>query len=74
MLYKRSSFLKYLKEKHDCESSPIKDTNVLVIKNGPVSCRMWVNPNDRIDYEEIVIVCGKLFVGLPGNSELIRIE
>ena len=74
MRYKRSSFLKYLKDKHDCEISPIKGTNALIIKNGPVNCKTWINPKDIIDYEEIGIICQKLFVGLPGHSELIPVD
>lgn len=75
MLYKRSSFLRWLSEVKDCEITPIRDTNALVIKNGVMSARMWVDKNDRIDYEEIWLFCNKLYIeGLPGNSELERIE
>lgn len=75
MLYKRSSFLKYLKEKHDCEISPVRDTRVLIIRNGPTSAKMWLDNNDRIDYEEIWLVCRKLYlVDLPGEKDLERIE
>ena len=75
MLYTRSSFLKYLKEKHDCTISPIRDTRVLVVRNGPVSARMWLDTKDRIDYEEIWLFCQKLYLtDLPGDKDLIRIE
>jgi hypothetical protein len=75
MLYKRSSFLTYLKVKHDCTIAPIRDTRVIVIKNGPVSVRMWVDSKDRIDYEEIWLICQKLYLtDLPGEKDLIRIE
>lgn len=75
MLYRRSSFINWLKEKHDCEVNPIQDTRVLIIKNGMMSVKMWLDFNDRIDYEEIWMMCNKLYiVGLPGDSELIRIE
>lgn len=75
MLYKRSSFINYLKEKHDCEISPVRDSRVLRIKNGPVSAYMFLDNKDRIDYEEIWIICRKLYlVDLPGDKDLERIE
>ena len=71
MLYKRSSFLSWLREKHSCEILPIRGTNVIVIKNGTVDAKMWLDKKDRIDYEEIWLLCNKLYIdGLPGNAEL----
>ena len=75
MLYTRSSFINWLKEKRDCEVAPIRDSRVLIIKNGPVNAKMWLDDRDRIDYEEIWLLCNKLFIeGLPTDSELIKIE
>jgi len=75
MLYKRSSFLSWLSDVKDCDVNPIRDTNVVIIKNGPASARMWIDTKDRIDYEEIWLICNKLYIdGLPGEKELTRIE
>lgn len=71
MLYKRSSFLKWLKEKFDCEYSPIGDSNILQIRNGGVTSYMRVDSNDIIDYEEIHRQCDKLYIpDLPGDKDL----
>ena len=75
MLYKRSSFIKWLKDKFDCEITPIRDTKVLIIKNGPVSSKMWMDGKDVIDYEEIYMHYQKLYLtDMPGDKDLIRIE
>lgn len=47
----------------------------LVITNGPIRAYFGTNSKDRIAYEEIHLVCGKLFIdGLPGDSDLERLE
>jgi hypothetical protein len=75
MLYKRSSFIKWLTEVKECEVFPIRDTNVLIIKNWQISIKIMLDKKDRIDYEEIWLICNKLYiVGLPGDNELERIE
>lgn len=75
MLYTRTSFLKYLKEKHDCEIIPLRDKRVLRIKHGPATYHMWLHKYDRIDYEEIFIAYQKLYLpDLPGEKDLERIE
>lgn len=77
MLYTRSSFIQYLREVHDCEIIPLDDSRerTLRIKNGPVSAYMFLTRKDRIDYEEIHIICNKLYLtDLPGDKDLERIE
>ena len=75
MLYKRSSFIHWLRDSRDCEIKPIRDSRVTIIENGVMSHRMWMDRHDRIDYEEIWMVCNNLMiVGLPGDGDLIRIE
>ena len=78
MLYKRSSFIKWLKEVKDCEITPM-DTGtrngVLLVKNAMIKFYMGTNSKDRIDYEEIFIICNRLYIdGLPGDSDLERLE
>lgn len=74
MLYTRSSFLTWLKDNNDCDIKPIPDSRVLIICNGPCSAKILVDSKNRIDYEEIWLVCNKLYLGLPGNNDLERIE
>jgi len=75
MLYKRSSYLKWLTDHHQCEIIPVRDTRVIIIKNWQITVKMWLDFNDRIDYEEIWIVNNKLMiVGMPGEKDLKRIE
>ena len=74
MLYTRSSFLKYLKDKFDCGITPLNTGRnaVLSVVHGPVSAYIHMNREDRISYEEIYIVCKKLFIDLPGDKDLVR--
>jgi len=75
MSYKRSSFLKLLKEKWGCEIKPVLDTNVLLIKYGSASSRMWLDGKDRIRYEEIYLHYLKLGLpDLPGEKDLEIID
>jgi hypothetical protein len=70
MLYKRSSFLRLLKKKHECDIKPLENGTVIRIENGPVHAYIHLNNKDRIDYDEIWVVCRKLYIELPGASEL----
>jgi hypothetical protein len=71
MLYKRSSFLKWLIDVHGCEVVPINRTNILIIYSKLSNYKMWVNPKDLIDYEEIRIACNRLHLqDLPGDKNL----
>lgn len=78
MIYKCSSFLKWLKEGKDCEIIPMQNNSrlgVILIKNGVMKYYLMTNKKDRIDYEEIYNACQRLYiVGLPGDSDLERIE
>lgn len=76
MLYTRSSFLRYLTDKRDCEIVNVNDgrNRVLSLKNGPCGAFIFTNRKDIIDYEEIFIVCKKLYIDLPGNSDLEIVE
>lgn len=75
MLYKRSSFITWLKDSQECEIIPLKDARGLKIKNGPAFTFMWTDSNDRIDYEEIWMHCQKLYIlEPPGDKVLIKIE
>lgn len=75
MLYKRSSFVNWLKDFRDCEITILRNSRVTIISNGVMSHRMWMDRHDRIDYEEIWMVCNNLMiVGLPVDKDLIRIE
>lgn len=73
MLYTRTSFIKYLTEKYDCETFPMREGRGLIIKHGlTAKTQMFVTQN--IDYEEIELHCRKLYVGFPGNSDLVIVE
>ena len=74
LLYKRSSFIKWLTAK-GCEVYPLKHTNVMMIEGPFCTVKMWINPKDVIDYEEIVLICQKLHLqDLPGNKDLVIVE
>lgn len=73
MIYTRNSFISYLKTKFDCEITPIGDGGKLCIKHGQTA-RAYMNFNKHIDYEEIDLICRKLYVGFPGNSDLEIVE
>lgn len=84
LLYKRSSFLSWLQDVKGCEIQPLaSDDNDrrrdsfggLLVTNGPIKCFVGTNSKDRISYEEIHLVCNKLYIdGLPGDSDLERLE
>ena len=75
MRYKRSSFIKWLKEKCDVEIQPLPDTRGVKLVNGPVHSYMFVNRHDCIEYKEIYVHCQKLYlVDLPGDKDLERHE
>lgn len=75
MLYKRSSFIKWLTEEKGCEVFPLKDKKVLLVQNGIAKAYLWLNPKDLIDYEEIFIFCNKIYIdGLPGDKDLKKAE
>lgn len=74
MLYKRSSFLTYLKDK-GCDIIPLKDSPVIKIVNGTQSAYIRLSGSDLIDYEEIYLIYNKLLlVDLPGDKDLDRVE
>ena len=73
MLYTRNSFISYLINKCDCETFPLRDGRGLLIKNG-LSAKSHMIFTANIDYEEIELHCKKLYVGLPGNSDLKIVE
>jgi len=77
MLYTRSSFLRWLREKNDCTIIVLDEprANCLKIIHGPAVHYMWLGKKDRIDYEEIYIAYQKLYLAdLPGDKDLERIE
>lgn len=76
MLYTRSSFITYLTEKKDCEIVVLDDSKGKALKviNGPQSAYIWVSSKNRIDYREIYTICKKLWLDLPGDSDLEKIE
>lgn len=76
MLYTRSSFIRYLTTKHDCEIINLNDrrANIITIKNGPATAYILATGRDVIDYEEIFIVCKKLWLPLPGDRDLEKVE
>lgn len=75
MIYKRSSFIRWLQEDCECEVFPVNDARTLKIVNGPASAYMFVSKRDRIDYEEIYILYRKLCLAdLPGDKDLERVE
>lgn len=74
MIYRCSSFITLLREKYHCEIIPLQGRAVQV-KYGNQSCFIYKDKSDRIDYEEIYHIYNKLLLpGLPGDSELVRIE
>lgn len=71
MLYKRSSFLHWLRTKHGCEITPMRNTRILVIEGKLCNVNLWADSSDLIDYEEIYLVCKKLHLkDLPGDKDL----
>jgi hypothetical protein len=73
MLYTRSSFMRWLQQVCDCQLQPINNT--IRIKHGPATAYMYMTGRDVIDYEEIYILYGKLYLPqLPGDSDLERVE
>jgi uncharacterized protein YlaI len=76
MLYTRSSFITYLTKVHDCEIVVLDDSKgkALQVKNGPAKAYIMVNSRNRIDYKEIFIVCKKLYLPIPLNADLEKIE
>lgn len=74
MLYTRTSFITWLRDVKECDIITF-DKNYVLIKNGVMKHYMGVDSKDRIDYEEIWIICTNLYiVGLPGDTDLVRIE
>ncbi len=74
MLYKRSSFLKWLENTHDCKID-VLPRGGLRVKYGFEHFHMITNKKDLIDYEEIFICCNRLgLIGLPGNKDLEPVE
>jgi hypothetical protein len=76
LLYTRSSFINYLTKKRDCEIINLNDIRdrVISIRNGPARAYIMYNRRDSISYEEIALVCAKLYIELPGEKDLVRIE
>ena len=75
MLYRRSSFISWLTNTMHCEVIPLRDSMGLVVKNGPMSMKLWYDKNDLIDYEEIYLVYKKLLLtALPGEKDLIAVR
>ncbi len=70
-LFKRTSFVRLLKTKYDCEIKTLKDGNSLKIIHGPASAYLYMTKLDRIDYDEIYLFYQKLCLpDLPSPSEL----
>ena len=70
-IYKRSSFINLLKNKYDCTVQPLRDRDVILIKNGPAFKYMHLDKLDRIDYAEIYSCYIRLCLNdLPTASEL----
>lgn len=76
MLYKRSSFLSLLQKKYTCDLKPLSHApHTILVKNGPAHTYIFVDQNDRIDYEEIYLHYKKLCLeSLPSPSELESAE
>ena len=70
MPYSRNSFLKYLKDIHNCEIITIRDSRVIHIKNHDKKAFMIATGTDVIDYEEIYLICQKLNIAIPGDNDL----
>ena len=76
MLYKRSSFIKWLIEKCHCEVFPLPNNHkVLMVKYLNESTKMFVNSRDEINYEEIYMHYQRLLLPeLPGEKDLTPIN
>ena len=70
MPYSRTSFFKYLTVIHNCEIIPVRGSRVMHIKKNSKKAFIIATGKDIIDYEEIYIVCQKLNVPIPGDSDL----
>ncbi len=72
LLYTRSSFIKYLTNNCNCELTPMREGRGLRIANGSAKHQMFMT--EYIDYDEIVLVCLKLYIELPPNNLIKRVE
>lgn len=74
MVYKRSSFLKFVKDKYDCVIKPIGRGGIR-IEYGNEHFHMLANKEDEIDYEEIYMCYNRLLLpDLPGHKDLQHLE
>ncbi len=74
MLYTRSSFITWLTKVKDCEVKPLKDRNTLMVINGIAKGYIYTNSRDRITWEEIQVLCLKIYLELPASKDLNKIE
>jgi hypothetical protein len=74
MFYTRSSFIRYLTGKRNCEIINCNDRKdrVITFRNVPFTGYLVTGSIDIIDYEEIAFACRKLRIDLPGDSDLER--
>ena len=75
MCYTRSSFVRYLTGKRNCEIINHNDrkSRVITIIKDSATAYIMTSKKDIISYTEIYIVCEKLGLDLPGDSDLERI-
>ena len=74
MLYTRSSFITWLTKVKDCEIKPLGDRNTLMVSNGIAKGYIYTNSRDRITWEEIQVLCLKIYLELPSSKDLTKIE
>lgn len=74
MLYTRSSFIKWLTKVKECQVQPMRGSRTLMVSNGIAKAYIFANKNDYIDYEEIALLCRKIYLELPGDKDLKKIE
>ncbi len=76
MRYKRSSFITWLTTSCYCDVFPLKNNpKILIIKYLNETSKMYVTPNNVIDYEEIYLHYQRLMLPyLPGDKDLEKID
>lgn len=74
MFYTRSSFITWLTKVKNCEVQPLRDRNTLSVTNGIARGYIYSTPHDRIDWEEIEVLCLKIYLELPSQKDLQKLE
>lgn len=50
------------------------NNGTLMVQNGIAKGFIFTTSRDRIDWEEIVILCMKIYLEIPAQKDLVKIE